>query len=120
VKARLALGCGIAAAVSFITAPTASAAPKTGPTYMFTCPGLGTFEIIDAPGRHPFTPAFSSNQVFVPYRLTGTTTDDDEVQEFDIIKPAPVPASAITCLFEGTVGDVVIEGTAVVVIRGRS
>jgi hypothetical protein len=62
--------------------------------------------------------------VSIPYCITGTVTVDGQVvEEFDDIKPAPVPSSAITCTFEASFedqGDVVaIAGTAVVVPRPR-
>ena len=108
-----------AVGITLAATAVATAAPKNGPVYTFECPGLGTFEVVDAPGQHPFTPAFASHQVFVPYRLTGTTTVGSEVSEFDVIKPATVPSTAIICSFEGTFGAVVIAGTALVAVRGQ-
>jgi hypothetical protein len=108
-----------AVGITLAAAAVATAAPKNGPVFAFECPGLGTFEVVDAPGQHPFTPAFASHQVFVPYRLTGTTTVGGDVTEFDVIKPATVPSTAITCSFEGTFGAVVIAGTALVAVRGK-
>jgi hypothetical protein len=87
-----------------------------------TCPGLGTFDIVTPPGNGACTPAFGPDGVAIPYRVTGTVTVDGQVvEQFDDIKPAPVPSSALMCTFETSFEDqgatVMIAGTAVVVQR---
>jgi hypothetical protein len=115
-----AIAAGIAAAALLVAAPTADAAPKKGNVFAVTCPGLGTFDVVTPPGNGAFTPAFSQGRAFIPYRVTGTVTINGEVvDQFDDVKPAPVPSSAITCAFEGSFEDVTIAGTVVVVPRGR-
>ena len=54
--------------------------------------------------------------------MTGTVTVGGQVvEQFDDIKPAPVPSSAITCTFTTTFEDqgatVTIAGTALVAAR---
>ena len=105
-----------------IAAPMAGAAPKKGLQFSVTCPGLGAFDVVTPPGNGPFTPAFGPDGVFITYRVTGTVTvNGDVVEQFDDVKPAPVPSSALTCTFETSFedqGDVVmIAGSAVVVPR---
>jgi hypothetical protein len=116
---------GVAAAAMLLAAPMATAAPKKGNQFSVTCPGLGSFDVVTPPGNGAFTPAFGpGSPVSIPYRVTGTVTVDGQVvEEFDDVKPAPVPSSAITCAFEASFEDqgavVTIEGTAVVVPRPR-
>jgi hypothetical protein len=119
---RLIAIAGTTAAALLFAAPMAGAAPKKGLQFSVTCPGLGTFEVVTPPGNGPFTPAFGPVGVAIPYRLTGTVTVDGQVvEQFDDVKPAPVPSSALTCTFETTFEDqgavVMIAGTAVVVPR---
>jgi hypothetical protein len=102
---------------------SAEAAPKKGPTFEVTCPGSAPFTVVTPPGNGAFTPAFGSNQVFIPYDIEGTVTVDGVVvEEFHDVKRAPVPADAISCAFETSFEDggalVEIAGTAVVVPRG--
>jgi len=116
-------GC-IALAALTLAAPTADAAPTKGLTYDVTCPGLGSFQVATPPGNGAFIPAFGADRVFVPYRLTGTASIDGQVvNQFDDIKPAPVPSNAIPCTFTTTFVDqgstVTIAGTALVVPRPR-
>ena len=116
---RLIAIAGTTAAAVLIAAPMAGAAPKKGLQFSVTCPGLGAFEVVTPPGNGPFTPAFGPNGVFIPYRITGTVTVDGQVvEQFDDVKPAPVPSSALTCTFETTFEDqgavVTIVGTALV------
>lgn len=123
-RSVMALAAGVAVASLLLAAPVADAAPKKGLTFDVTCPGLGSFEIATPPGNGTFTPAFGSNRVFIPYRVTGTATVDGQVvDQFDDIKPAPVPSSAITCTFTTTFVDegstVTIAGTALVAPRPR-
>jgi hypothetical protein len=113
---------GTTAAALLFAAPMAGAAPENGLQFSVTCPGLGTFEVVTPPGNGAFTPAFGPNGVAIPYRITGTVTVDGQVvEQFDDVKPAPVPSSALTCTFETTFEDqgsvVMIAGTAVVVQR---
>jgi hypothetical protein len=124
---RLAIlgGAAAAAATLMIGSPTALAAPTTGAVFAVNCPGLGDFTVAATPADANFTPVFAvgTHQVFIPYHVTGTVTVDGEVvEEFDDVKPAPVPADAITCTFEATFteGDftATVTGTAVVVQRG--
>jgi hypothetical protein len=122
-RSMMAIASGIAAIAVLLAAPMANAAPKKGNEFSVTCPGLGTFDIV-TPGNGPFTPAFGEVRVFIPYRVTGTVTVNGQVvEEFDDMKAAPVPSSAITCTFEATFEDeggaVMVDGTAVVVPRGR-
>jgi hypothetical protein len=121
-RRRIAVAGGVAAAAMLLGAPMATAAPKKGPSFSVTCPGLGTFEVVTPPGNGAFTPAFGANRVFIPYRISGTVTVDGQVvEEFDDIKPAPVPSSAAACTFEASFEDqgavVSIAGTALVVPR---
>ena len=131
IKRRLpVLGAAVAAAaaVSLVGSPAAVAAPTVpGGTITVTCPGMGTFDVITGPAADnaSFSPAFvaATHQLFIPYEISGTiTVTGEEPFTFDDIKPAPVPADAITCTFEGTFGEgdfmVTITGTAVVVQRG--
>jgi hypothetical protein len=117
------IGLGAAAVLFGVT--SAEAAPKNGLTFDVTCPGLGSFVIVTPPGNGAFTPAIGSNQVFIPYDVAGTVTADGQVvDEFHDIKPAPVPASAISCSFSTSFEDedgalIEISGTALVVPRGR-
>ena len=119
---RLIAIAGTTATALLFAAPMAGAAPKNGLQFSVTCPGLGTFDVVTPPGNGPFTPAFGPDGVAIPYRITGTVTVDGQVvEQFDDIKPAPVPSSALTCTFETTFEDqgatVTIAGTAVVVQR---
>jgi len=119
---RLIAIAGTTAAALLFAAPMAGAAPKKGLQFSVSCPGLGSFEVATPPGNGRFTPAFGPDGVFIPYRVTGTVTVNGQVvEQFDDIKPAPVPSSALTCTFGTTFedqGDVVmIAGTAVVVPR---
>jgi hypothetical protein len=118
------VACGIAAGVVLLTAPLATAAPKKGSVFAVTCPGLGTFNVTTPPGNGRFTPAFRSTQVFIPYRVTGTVTVAGQVvDQFDDVKPAPVPGNAISCTFQGTFVDggvtATVAGTALVAPTGR-
>jgi hypothetical protein len=113
---------GVAAASLLLVAPMAGAAPTNGLTFDVTCPGLGSFQIATPPGNGAFTPAFGPDGVSIPYRVTGTVTVGGQVvEQFDDIKPAPVPSSAITCTFTTTFEDqgatVTIAGTALVAAR---
>jgi hypothetical protein len=124
---RLAIlgGAAAAAATLMIGSSTALAAPTTGDEFAVNCPGLGDFTVAATPADTGFSPVFGvgTHQVFIPYHVTGTVTVDGEVvEEFDDVKPAPVPADAMTCTFEATFteGDftATVAGTAVVVQRG--
>jgi hypothetical protein len=122
-KRAIATVVGVSGAVMLLGATSAEAAPNNGLTFEVTCPGAEPFTIVTPPGNGAFTPALGSNQVFIPYRVTGTVTVDGVVvEEFDDVKPAPVPAGAISCAFETSFEDggaqVEIAGTAVVVPRG--
>ena len=124
-KRAVATAIGIAGAVMLLGGTGAQAAPKKGLTFDVTCPGRGSFEVVTPPGNGAFTPAFGSNQLFIPYRVTGTVTVDGVVvEEFDDVKRAPVPAGALACTFETSFEDgdaqVVIAGTALVVPRGAT
>ena len=114
-------GC-LAVAALVLAAPAADAVPTKGLTFDVTCPGLGSFQVATPPGNGSFTPAFGADRVFVPYRVTGMATVDGQVvDQFDDIKPAPVPSSAIPCAFTTTFEDqgstVTIAGTALVAPR---
>jgi hypothetical protein len=118
----IAIAGGITAASLLLAGPMADAAPKKGNVFAVTCPGLGSFDVVTPPGNGAFTPAFGLGGVSIPYRVTGTVTVNGQVvDEFDDIKPAPVPSSAITCTFEGTFEDdgviATVAGTALVVPR---
>lgn len=122
-KRAVATAVGITGAVMLLGVTGAQAAPKNGLTFDVTCPGLGNFEVVTPPGNGAFTPAIGSNQVFIPYDVEGTVTVDGAVvEEFHDVKPAPVPASAISCTFEASFEDdgaqITIAGTALVVPRG--
>ena len=116
---------GLTGASMLLGVTNAEAAPKNGLTFDVSCPGLGTFQIVTPPGNGAFTPAFGLNQVFIPYDVEGTVTVDGQVvEEFHDVKPASVPASAISCTFaasfeEDDGAQVEIVGTALVVPRGR-
>jgi hypothetical protein len=121
-RLRMAMAGGVAAASLLLTAPMAGAAPKKGLTFDVTCPGLGSFQIVTPPGNGAFTPAFGADRVFISYRVTGTVSVGGQVvDQFDDIKPARVPSSAIACAFTTTFEDqgstVTIAGTALVVPR---
>jgi hypothetical protein len=121
-RSLIAIAGGVAAASLLLAAPMADAAPKNGLTFDVTCPGLGSFEVVTPPGNGALTPAFGLDRVFISYRVTGTVTIDGQVvDQFDDIKPAPVPSSAIACTFTTTFEDqgstVTIAGTALVVPR---
>lgn len=123
-RRRIAVAGGVAAAAMLLAAPMATAAPKKGNQFSVTCPGLGTFNVVTPPGNGAFTPAFGpQSPVSIPYRTTGTVTVNGVVvEEFDNVKPAPVPSSAVTCTFEASFedpggNDVTIVGTALVVPR---
>ena len=125
-RSRIAVAGGVAAAAMLLAAPMATAAPKKGNQFSVTCPGLGTFDVVTPPGNGAFTPAFGpQSPVSIPYRTTGTVTVNGMVvDEFDNIKPAPVPSNAVTCGFEARFVDpggnqVAIVGTATVVPRPR-
>jgi hypothetical protein len=123
-RIALAIAGGVAAASLLLAAPMADAAPKTGLTFDVTCPGLGSFEVVTPPGNGAFTPAIGLDRVFISYRITGTVSVDGQVvEEFDDIKPAPVPSSAISCTFTTTFDDqgatVTVAGTALVAPRPR-
>lgn len=124
-RSRIAVAGSVTAAAMLLAAPMATAAPKKGNQFSVTCPELGTFNVVTPRGNGAFTPAFGpQSPVSIPYRITGTVTVDGQVvEEFDDIKPAPVPSSAITCTFEASFEDqgavVTIAGTAVVVPRPR-
>jgi hypothetical protein len=110
-----------------LAAPMATAAPKKGNQFSVTCPApLGTFNVVTPPGNGAFTPAFGpGSPVSIPYRVTGRVTVNGVLfEEFNDVKPAPVPSSAITCSFEASFVDqggavVRIAGTAQVVPRPR-
>src|SRR5688500_5213471 len=124
-KRAVATAIGVSVAVMLLGVTGAQAAPKNGLTFDVACPGHGSFEIVTPPGNGAFTPAFGSNQVFIPYRVTGTVTADGAVvDEFDADKRAPVPATALTCTFEASFEDggaqIMIAGTALVVPRGAT
>lgn len=123
-RSRIAVAGGVAAAAMLLAAPMAPAAPKKGNQFSVTCPGLGTFNVVTPPGNGAFTPAFGPQApVSIPYRTTGTVTVNGVVvEEFDNVKPAPVPSSAVECTFEASFedpggNDVMIVGTALVVPR---
>jgi hypothetical protein len=123
-RSRIAAAGGVAVAAMLLAAPMATAAPKKGNQFSVTCPGLGTFNVVTPPGNGAFTPAFGpQSPVSIPYRTTGTVTVNGVVvEEFDNVKPAPVPLSAVTCTFEASFedpggNDVTIVGTALVVPR---
>jgi hypothetical protein len=124
-KVGIAVAGGVTAAAMLLAAPMATAAPKKGNQFSVTCPGLGTFDVVTPRGNGAFTPAFGpGSPVSIPYRITGTVTVDGQVvEQFDDVKPAPVPSSAITCTFGASFEDqgavVTIAGTAVVVPRPR-
>jgi hypothetical protein len=124
-KRAMATVVGAVGAALLLGVTSAGAAPKKGLTFDVTCPGLGSFEVVTPPGNGAFTPAFGPNQVFIPYDVEGTVMVDGEVvEEFHDVKPAPVPASAISCSFETSFEDggmqIEIAGTALVVPRGPS
>jgi hypothetical protein len=113
---------GLSGAAMLLGVTSAEAAPKNGLTFEVTCPGSAPFTIVTPPGNGAFTPAFGPNQVFIPYEVEGTVTVDGMVVEtFDDIKPAPVPAGAVSCAFETSFEDdgslISITGTALVVPR---
>jgi len=115
----------VAAATMIVAAPSAGAAPARGNEFTVTCPGEDPFTVV-TPGNGAFTPAFiaETQQLLIPYHVTGDVTVDGEVVEsFDDAKNAPVPASAVTCTFEATFtfGDVTatVAGTVVGVLRGH-
>jgi len=123
---KLVAMAGVATVIGLVGAAPAGAAPTKGTTFEVTCPGMGTFDVVTPPGNGAFTPAFivGTNQVFIPYQVTGTVTVDDEVvEEFDDVKRAPLPSNAITCTFTATVeedgAEIEVSGTATGVIRGR-
>jgi hypothetical protein len=126
IKRRLVIAAAAAAAATLMVGPAALAAPKTGLVFEVTCPGLGITEVTTPPGDASFTPAFATDthQVFIPYRVTGSVTVEGQVvEEFDDVKPAPVPADAITCTFTATVTEggqtATVSGTALVAPRGQ-
>jgi hypothetical protein len=124
-KQAMATFIGAVAAALLLGVTSADAAPKNGLTFDVTCPGLGSFVVVTPPGNGAFTPAFGPNQVFIPYDVQGTVMVGGEVvEEFHDVKPAPVPASAISCSFEASFEEggmqIQIAGTALVVPRGRS
>jgi hypothetical protein len=123
-RIALAIAGGVAAASLLLAAPMADAAPKKGLTFDVTCPGLGSFQVATPPGNGTFTPAFGAGRVFITYRVTGTVSVDGQVvEQFDDIKPATVPPSAIPCSFTTTFMEegstVTIAGTALVTPRPR-
>jgi hypothetical protein len=123
-KRAIATAVGVSGAAMLLGVTSAEAAPKNGLTFEVTCPGSEPFTIVTPPGNGAFTPAFGSNQVFIPYDVEGTVTVDGAVvEEFHDVKPAPVPSGAISCSFETSFEDagaqVEIAGTALVVPRGR-
>jgi hypothetical protein len=129
VKRRLAILCGavtVAVATLMAASPASVAAPDQGLRFTVTCPGLGTFEVTTPSAEAPFTPAFAAatHQVFIPYEVTGEVTVDGQVvEQFSDIKPAPVPADAITCTFTATFTvdgqTVTVSGTVLVAMRGQ-
>jgi hypothetical protein len=125
IKRRLAIAAAAAVTATLMVGPAALTAPKTGVVFDVICPGLGAFEVTTPPGNASFTPAFAvdTHQVSIPYRVTGTVTVDGQVvEEFDDVKPAPVPADAITCTFTATFTEggqtATVSGTALVAQRG--
>jgi hypothetical protein len=122
-KRAVATVVGVSGAAMLLGVTSADAAPKNGLAFEVTCPGLEPFTVVTPPGNGAFTPAFGPNEVFIPYDIEGTVTADGVVvEEFHDVKPAPVPAGAISCSFETsfTDGDAQIEiaGTALVMPRG--
>lgn len=125
-RTRFALaGAAAAVAALVVAVPSATAAPTKGGEFTVTCPGEDPFTVV-VPGGGPFTPAFmaGTNQLLIPYEITGEITVGGEVVEtFSDVKRAPVPASATTCSFTGTFTEdgttVTISGTVVGVLRGR-
>jgi hypothetical protein len=121
-KRAVATVVGLLGVMMLLGVTSAEAAPKNGLTFEVTCPGSAPFTIVTPPGNGAFTPAFGPNQVFIPYDVEGTVTADGMVVEtFHDIKPAPVPAGAVSCAFETSFEDdgfvIVISGTALVVPR---
>ena len=121
---RLTVLSAVTAAGLALASP-ASAAPKNGPTFDVSCPGMGTFQVVSPPGNGDFTPVFSATMhgAFIPYAVHGTVTSGGQVvDQFDYVKAAPVPSSAVTCSFSATFTEegmtVDVTGTAVVVFRG--
>jgi len=126
-RTRLAVAGGavVAAATMIVAAPSAGAAPASGNVFTVTCPGEIPFTVV-TPSNGAFTPAFiaGTQQLLIPYHVTGEVTVDGEVVEsFDDVKAAPVPADAVTCTFDATFtfGDVTatVEGTVIGVLRGH-
>jgi hypothetical protein len=120
---RVAFVCAATAGATLLVGSTAVAAPTGGPEFTVNCNG-DEFTVVTPPGQGAFTPAFvvGTHQVFIPYRVTGTVTVNGNVETFDDVKPAPVPASAVSCTFEATFTEggqtATVEGTALVVQRG--
>jgi hypothetical protein len=128
-RTRLALAGAVAAATAavVVAAPSAGAAPANGPTFTVTCPApIGTVTVTTPPGNGAFTPAFiaGTQQLFIPYQVTGEVTVGGEVVEtFNDVKKAPTPANAVTCTFTATFTEggttATVNGTVVAVLRGH-
>jgi hypothetical protein len=129
-RRRLVLAGAAAAATAaavVMAAPSAGAAPANGPTFTVTCPvPVGTVTVTTPPGNGAFTPAFiaGTQQLFIPYEVTGEVTVGGEVVEtFSDVKKAPTPANAVTCTFTATFTEsgttATVSGTVVAVLRGH-
>ncbi len=122
-KRAVATVVGLSGAAMLLGVTSAEAAPKNGLTFEVTCPGSAPVTIVTPPGNGAFTPAFGPNPgVFIPYDVAGTVTVDGVVvEEFHNVKPAPVPAGAVSCAFETSFEDggslIAITGTALGVLR---
>src|SRR5215207_2224740 len=101
IKARRAVYIvGTSAAATLLVTSAAMAVPGKGPQFSVDCPGVGEFTVSTPPGQGACTPALvvDHHQVLLPYRIIGQVPVDDQVvDEFDDVKPAPLPADAITC-----------------------
>jgi len=87
------------AAPLLLAAPAAEAAPRTNPRPR-------DFEVMSPLRNRTLRPAFGQYRVFNPFRVSGRATVDSQVVgHLDDVKPAPVPASAITCSFAPTFQD---------------
>jgi hypothetical protein len=128
-RTRLVLAGAAAAATAalVVAAPSAGAAPAGGPMFTVTCPApVGAVTVTTPPGGGAFTPAFiaGTQQLFIPYEITGQVTVDGEVVDaFSDIKNAPTPANAVTCTFTATFTEdgttATVTGTVVAVLRGH-
>ena len=97
-KRAVATVVGLSGAAMLLGVTRAEAAPKNGLSFEVSCPGSAPFTIVTPPCNGVFTPAFGPNKVFIPYDVEGTVTVDGVVvEEFHDVKPAPVPAGAVSC-----------------------